>query len=98
MDLQAMKLSFPGLSTHIALGVYVLRKATEKNQSRVFGKSDYGDLLHAYYAPYMDIYRTDRFMSDALKKILASRKTRVASTLFELPELIENCLFEESAN
>ena len=66
-----------------------MNKALETPHKVALTPSDFGDAMHAFYAPYVDIYRTDRFMADGLKKILLTTQTHVASKLFELPALIE---------
>ncbi len=51
-----------------------------------------GDLLHAFYLPYVDIWRGDKRMSAALRQALPAYRDRIGGTLAQLPKLIERKL------
>lgn len=51
--------------------------------------SDPGDILHAQYIPYCDIYRCDGFASTYLKKVADQSKTTLVSSLPQLTSVIE---------
>ena len=89
---------FPGLATAVAAGVHVFNKALETPHKDTLIPSDFGDVMHAFYAPYVDIYRTDRFMADGLKKSLRLTKTLVSPKLSDLPALIKRCLLNRSGH
>ena len=83
---------FPGISAAVAAGVHVFNKALGTPHKDTLIPSDFGDVMHAFYAPYVDIYRTDRFMADGLKKSLQLANTVVLSKLSDLPALIDRSL------
>jgi hypothetical protein len=51
--------------------------------------SDFGDILHAQYLPYCDIYRCDGFASTYLKKSADEAKTGLIASLPHLVSTIE---------
>lgn len=53
--------------------------------------SDYLDAMHAMYAPYVDVFRTDAFMAPHVTKFTKSR-TSVISKLSELAAVIQRAL------
>ena len=89
---QALHTKFPGIASAVAAGVHIMNKALERPDKDTLIASDFGDVMHAFYAPYVDIFRADRFMADGLRKSLAHTKTTVASKLSELPSIIETRL------
>lgn len=51
------------------------------------------DVLHALYAPYVDVFRADRFMSPHIERQVGRRDgTSVVAKLQQLPEAIEEKL------
>lgn len=48
-----------------------------------------GDVLHAFYLPYVDIWRGDRRFSAALRQALPRYRDRISGPLAELPKAIE---------
>lgn len=59
------------------------------------GDSQFVDALHALYAPYVDVFRADTFMSPHIERQVAQKDgTRVVAKLLQLPETIEKKLFE----
>jgi hypothetical protein len=55
--------------------------------------SDPVDALHAAYAPYVDVFRADSFMSQYVAKRAARYGTKVVSKLLDLPVAIRAALF-----
>ncbi len=53
-----------------------------------------GDLLHAFYLPYVDIWRGDRRVSATLRQVLPRYRDRIGGTLADLPMEIERKLAE----
>lgn len=51
-------------------------------------ESDFVDALHAAYAPYVDVFRADGFMSNHVAKQVARFGTTVAPKLASLPEVL----------
>lgn len=52
-------------------------------------KSDWLDCLHAMYAPYVDIFRTDSYMAPIIQEHSKKYGTTVVSKLDKLTEAIE---------
>lgn len=48
--------------------------------------SDAGDLMHAFYAPYVDIWRGDRYASAIVKRVLRPGHTLVVSKIEDIPD------------
>ncbi len=51
-------------------------------------------MVHCLYLPYVDIFRTDRYIAAAIKQSAPNYASRVANTLRELPDEIERRLKE----
>lgn len=55
--------------------------------------SQFVDALHALYAPYVDVFRADRFMSPHIERQVAQKDgTTVVAKLQQLPQVIEKRL------
>lgn len=54
--------------------------------------SDFADMVHAAYSPYVDIFRADRYMTPHVQRIVTRYGTKVVSRLTELPQIIEATL------
>lgn len=52
-------------------------------------ESDFVDAVHASYAPYVDIYRTDSYMAPIVQGEVRRYGTIVCRDLLALPGLIE---------
>lgn len=87
-----IRAKYPGIAAFVEAGVHAMKRAVQETQARPLKASDFGDAMHAFYAPYVDIYRTDMFMADAVTKVLKDRGTKVARRLTDVPALIEQCL------
>ena len=55
-------------------------------------ESDAGDILHATYLPYVDLYRTDGRFGALLSKVSIPGTVKVVPKLHQLPEAIEDRL------
>lgn len=51
-------------------------------------KSDFGDLAHCIYLPYVDLFRADAFMTDTIEKATSALSKRVARNLPELMTMV----------
>jgi hypothetical protein len=51
--------------------------------------SDFGDMLHAVYAPYVDVFRTDAFAAAQLKRVIRGAKVEIVSNMINLKGAIE---------
>lgn len=56
-----------------------------------------GDVLHAYYLPYVDLWRGDRRFSAMLRQALPHYRDRISGPLVALPKAIEAKLVSNSA-
>lgn len=56
-----------------------------------------GDVLHAFYLPYVDLWRGDRRFSATLRQALPHYRDRISGPLAELPKAIETKLRASSA-
>ncbi|MBB3956303.1 hypothetical protein [Novosphingobium sediminicola] len=56
-----------------------------------------GDVLHAFYLPYVDLWRGDRRFCAALRQALPCYRDRISGALAELPKKIEAELISRSA-
>ena len=88
-SLQELHIKFPGIASTVAAGVQIMNKALQTPDKDTLLASDFGDVMHAFYALYVDIFRADRFMADGLRKSLAHTRTTIVSKLSELPALIK---------
>lgn len=55
-------------------------------------ESDFVDAVHSLYAPYVDIFRADRFMAPHIRRQVERHGTCVVSRLTELPNAIRTRL------
>ena len=83
--------SCPGLSVciralHSAWGTAISKTPRQAKLS------DFPDAIHAMYAPYMDVFRADSFMSAHIAKHVASKMTRVVPKLIQRPDAIRTAL------
>lgn len=92
LSLNQLRAKCPGIAASVAVGVHAARRASEEVTPRPLEASDFGDAMHAIYAPYVDIYRADGFMADAVTKALKGRGTSVARRLADVPALIREHL------
>lgn len=51
-------------------------------------ESDFVDAVHSIYAPYVDIFRADRYMAPHIRREATKHQSLVVSRLAELPEAI----------
>lgn len=56
-----------------------------------------GDVLHAFYIPYVDLWRGDRRFSATLRQALPQYRGRISGPLAQLPKAIETKLLSSSA-
>ncbi|MBL8693164.1 MAG: hypothetical protein JNJ88_03630 [Planctomycetes bacterium] len=77
-----------GLSTLVRTLLSSL-KLTLLDQDRQMKESDFVDALHAMYAPYVSIFRSDKFMTPHVQKQVERFGTSVVSRLDDLISKIE---------
>jgi hypothetical protein len=81
----------PGLSTafrslHLSLWAALSEEPREPQDS------DFADAVHSMYAPYVTLFRADRYMAPYVEKQVHPRGGKVVSRLDELPGAVENLL------
>jgi len=85
----------PALSTHFNLLTAYLRDLIYPSPVLPeIKESDAGDILHATYLPYVDIYRTDGRFGALLNGIPKPSTVKVVPKLHQLPKAIEERLAE----
>jgi len=67
---------------------YFLRNVMAGAHQRELLVSDYGDILHMAYIPYVDIFRCDGYAADIARKAASKFGTEVVGKLTLLPEAI----------
>lgn len=77
----------PGLSVCIRV-LHSAWGTTLSETPRRARLSDFPDALHAMYAPYVDIFRADSFMSPYIAQRATTTKTHVVAKLAQLPNAI----------
>ncbi len=81
----------PGLATMVRVMTSSLRNSFGANP-RSTKASDFVDAMHAMYAPYVNIFRTDRYMAPIVQAQVERFGTVVLGRLEELPGAIEALL------
>lgn len=95
LDLATIERDCPGLAIGVRTLYSAWRQSTLANP-RTPSRSDYPDALHAMYAPYVDVFRADRFMAPHIRGWAAPWGTAVVSTLSELAAAIA-CKLDQPA-
>lgn len=81
----------PGFTTMIRTAYSAIWSSAQA-QPRMPKQSDFVDALHASYAPYVDIFRTDQFMTPHVKNAVSRYGTEVVGRLSALPGAIDRRL------
>jgi hypothetical protein len=63
-----------------------------EKSKRSLKESDCGDLMHGFYIPYCDIWRSDKHYADRMKKYGLMHETLVIGDLFDLIPAIEDMI------
>lgn len=80
----------PALSTHLnVLAVYMRDIIYPSPVLPEIKESDAGDILHATYLPYVDLYRTDGRFGALMNSVPKPSTVQVVPKLRQLPEVIE---------
>ncbi|CAG9933175.1 protein of unknown function [Candidatus Nitrotoga arctica] len=80
----------PSLFTMTTLAGHIIKTTTltERNAK----VSDFGDINHLTYLPYVDLFRADGFISSVINDVKLPFETVVVSKLINLPNAIEKSL------
>ena len=80
----------PSLLTLTTLSVHLAK--LNSLTTRKPKASDFGDILHAAYLPYVDIFRADGNTASIIEQAKLPFKTKIVSKLTDLPNEINNLL------
>ena len=81
--------STPGFAALTAVALHVAwLSALSPTATRKPKTSDFGDILHVLYLPYVDVFRADGFTSSAIAAANVSGHTTVVKSLADLPSAI----------
>ncbi|MGO4395291.1 hypothetical protein AB4Z46_28445 [Variovorax sp. M-6] len=83
-DVDAVYAHCPGLCT-VVNTTYAAAWDSLRGQPRTPKPSDFADALHAFYAPYVSIFRADNYMAPHVAKHVKQYGTRVVPKLRDLP-------------
>ena len=83
-DVDAVSAHCLGLCT-VVNSAYAAAWDSLKDQPRTPKASDFADALHAFYAPYVSIFRADSYMAPHIAKHVKKYGTRVVPKLRDLP-------------
>lgn len=81
----------PGSYTFVFVAMDAVYRSFTKSPRRP-KQSDMVDMFHSFYAPYVDIYRTDGFMAPITEKYVKRFHTTVVGKLADLIETIQKIL------
>lgn len=87
LALKEIEESCPGL-TCIVRTFFSTGATAIAERPRKLRESDFVDAVHALYAPYVDLFRADRFMAQHVEAGLGGRRGRVVSRLQDLPKAV----------
>jgi hypothetical protein len=87
LDVNDIDVFCPGLSTMVRSLHSSLWDAVATTPRNPL-ESDFVDAVHAIYAPYVDVFRADRYMAPHIRRHATRHKTLVVSRLAELPSAI----------
>ncbi|KAF1716112.1 hypothetical protein CSC75_19790 [Pseudoxanthomonas wuyuanensis] len=89
-DSSAIEERSPGLN--VMLNAYYTVFTDAALTDREPKESDFSDMVHAAYSPYVDIFRADRYMTPHVQRIVTRYGTKVVPRLTELPQSIDDVL------
>lgn len=92
LTLDSIKQHCPGLVTAIVSSCSSVIESLHGRNPRMPKTSDFTDSVHALYAPYVDFFRADRYMSIHIKNSCPCQTVSVVNNLLELPEMIRGRL------
>jgi hypothetical protein len=90
---QKLRERMPGLFAASTIGLYVARRvAMVPGVRRKARLSDFGDIYHSLYLPYVDIFRCDAFIGSVISEAKLPFSTRIVDRFVDLPLAIEQKL------
>lgn len=91
-DLEGIEMFCPGVTSVVKSLFSSAWENVGGSRKKLLEDSQLVDAMHAMYAPYVDVFRADRFMSPHIQKHVKSRGTIVVPTLDKLIDVIEKNL------
>lgn len=88
-DVPAIEHYCPGIATMVRVLFSIVRDSTAVINPRPLRDSDFLDAVHALYAPYVDVYRTDGYMTPIVASHVGCHGTKVIQKLDGVPDAIE---------
>jgi hypothetical protein len=88
LTLASIKKCCPGLVTSIMSSCASVIESLHGKNPRTPKTSDFADSVHALYAPYVDFFRADKYMSIHIKNSCPFKSVNVVNNLLELPDMI----------
>ena len=83
----------PSINAYITFVIeYQKRHKGTFSRGRKPKQSDLGDVVHAINLPYVDIYSTDKFFSEVVRKKAGNFGTRIVNSLSQLKVVLESNL------
>lgn len=87
--------ALPGFDTFVEVAaLHFVANTHLQDMKRKPLRSDIADILHCIYLPYVDVFRTDRYMATIAKEIAAKHGTIVATSLSEAVRIAERLASE----
>lgn len=96
LTVETIKQRCPGLTVAVSSLFSAWRTVTTA-KPRTPKLSDFPDAVHAAYAPYVDLFRSDSFMSPHIARQVNGFPVKIVSKLTQLRPAIENAMKELSA-
>lgn len=90
-DMATINRNCPGISSLVRTACASLRNSFGSNARRL-ARSDFVDAMHAMYAPYVQVFRTDRYMTPIVKKNLQTHDAGVIEALERVPSAIQSLI------
>lgn len=98
VELQDLPLKAPSMYTAICFMSGMMQKSLQPLANERSPKtSDAGDILHSFYLPHVDFFRTDKFAASVIREIKLPFSTTIVGSLHQLPEAISRRLAEKNA-
>ncbi|WP_066708536.1 hypothetical protein [Curvibacter delicatus] len=88
---QQVRAHCPGITSFLLSAVSFAKDSVTENP-RQPKESDFADVLHAMYAPYVDVYRTDSYMANHVRRQVETYPTTVVPKLSLLVPLLRDKL------
>lgn len=92
VDLDVLQSCAPGLLTALRTSIQVSLAGTTAGTPRKPLGSDFLDVFHTFYAPYVHVFRADRYMAPIVQKSLGTSATQVVGSITDVIPAIERLL------